>query len=256
MRAAALRRCLMAWVCLATPPTAWATHPIQAFQYAFRPDHGELRITGGFAGFDLAYQLQGSFQLMLDPFPHHPDEVQAKFFEVDATLRGPEPFDGASLDDLLNLSGGKGKIDGPALIHFVGEDSQGAPWQIDAMHLDIGLKLDGSNKPPCCDFFHYELHDLIAVQIFSPQPSADFDGDYDVDRDDLRIWIRVMNQGRPSPRADADGDHDTDGSDWLLWQQQFGQRVLNFAPVPEPASILTALIGVAGVLVRRRRMRT
>ena len=243
------------WVFLAALPQAWATHPLRAFEYEFLRDAGEFRITGGFAGFDLSYQLKGGFHLMLDTHPHSSEGEQAKIFDVNAVLDGPAPFDGASLDDLVNLSGLTGKIDGPSLIRFAGHDNQLAPMRVDAMHLDIGLKLDGYNRPPCCDFFNYELKNLIAQQVFSPPHNADFDGDFDVDNDDLKIWIRVFSHPPNDVRsADADGDGDTDGNDYLVWQQQFGRGIDSVAgtAIPEPATWFTLILGVVGLAASRK----
>jgi len=75
-----------------------------------------------------------------------------------------------------------------------------------------------------------------------PSFPADFDGDGDVDADDLTQWHNDFAQNSGS---DADGDGDSDGHDFLAWQRQFGSGQASAAvSVPEPASwvLLTATV--------------
>lgn len=55
----------------------------------------------------------------------------------------------------------------------------------------------------------------LSAKLLSP---ANFDGDLDVDGDDL---ARVQNSYGIDAGGDVDGDGDTDGRDFLAWQQQF-----------------------------------
>jgi hypothetical protein len=77
---------------------------------------------------------------------------------------------------------------------------------------------------------------------------GDFDGDGDVDRDDLNKWKLRLG----SSEADADDDGDTDGADFLAWQEFSGLNVVPTVPVPEPSSWLLACVGV--LLSRRRQI--
>ena len=52
-----------------------------------------------------------------------------------------------------------------------------------------------------------------------PEPSADFDGDGNVNGDDFLIWQSGFGV---DDTGDADGDGDTDGDDFLIWQSEFG----------------------------------
>ncbi|MCC6494394.1 MAG: hypothetical protein IT424_15390 [Pirellulales bacterium] len=86
---------------------------------------------------------------------------------------------------------------------------------------------------------------------------GDFDGDGDVDVDDIFEWTSNFGSG---PGADADGDGDSDGADFLAWQQNLGTTaaVSTAASVPEPTAIGGMLCGMAVVLsqstiTRRRR---
>lgn len=78
--------------------------------------------------------------------------------------------------------------------------------------------------------------------------SGDFDGDNDVDGDDLTIWESAY---AVNDSGDADGDGDSDGDDFLIWQRNYGAGVLSAATaVPEPGAGLLAMIGL--VLAARR----
>jgi GH35 family endo-1,4-beta-xylanase len=79
--------------------------------------------------------------------------------------------------------------------------------------------------------------------------AADFDGDGDVDAQDLALWQTSQGAG---DAADADGDGDTDGADFLLWQQQNGltaspsaaASVAATVPEPRPLTMLTCVVAL------------
>ena len=96
---------------------------------------------------------------------------------------------------------------------------------------------------------HPELVLTFAAQTLL---AADFDGDLDVDGDDLSRWAGDFG----GSGADADGDGDSDGADFLAWQRQFGNGIASAASsqgVPEPAtSVLLAWLLLGGSAGRRR----
>ena len=82
-------------------------------------------------------------------------------------------------------------------------------------------------------------------------PDADFDGDCDVDGDDLDDWQSAYGSGGG---GDADSDTDTDGADFLVWQQEFtGPLGATTASVPEPTSATLALSFLALAALNRHR---
>jgi GH35 family endo-1,4-beta-xylanase len=87
--------------------------------------------------------------------------------------------------------------------------------------------------------------------------AADFDGDGDVDADDLAVWQLNHEMGSG---ADADGDDDADGADWLAWQQQLGlveaaplPRAAASVNVPEPAPATLLVLAMLAIAAGKKR---
>jgi hypothetical protein len=89
--------------------------------------------------------------------------------------------------------------------------------------------------------------DNVRLVANSPPLTADFDGDGDVDHEDLVQWQDDFGQ---NGNSDADGDNDSDGGDFLAWQLENGSGV-GAAPiskaVPEPASCGLLILAAAGL---------
>jgi uncharacterized lipoprotein YddW (UPF0748 family) len=126
-------------------------------------------------------------------------------------------------------AGSNGMIDGPTLtidsIFFYGDG-------------DATIYLDTVSHNP--DGF-----------LAAPVP-GDFDGDGDVDSDDLTQWQGDFGL---NPDSDADNDGDSDGMDFLAWQQNFsGASPLSAASaVPEPSTAVLLFMGFT--LLNRGRVR-
>ncbi|MEQ8835221.1 MAG: PEP-CTERM sorting domain-containing protein, partial [Lacipirellulaceae bacterium] len=84
---------------------------------------------------------------------------------------------------------------------------------------------------------------------------ADFDGDGDVDGQDLTQWLGDYGANGDS---DANDDGNSDGADFLTWQQNFapsGSGALASSAVPEPSTtvlLILAITGTAGSARKRR----
>jgi hypothetical protein len=97
------------------------------------------------------------------------------------------------------------------------------------------------------------LQNVDVDQYITVRTPGDFNGDGQVDGDDLFSWQTVFGQGGAS---DADLDGDADGADFLWWQRQAGNGVrpsataVNVA-VPEPRAV--ALLAVSAGLACCRR---
>ncbi|NOZ38645.1 MAG: sugar dehydrogenase [Planctomycetes bacterium] len=90
---------------------------------------------------------------------------------------------------------------------------------------------------------------IIRRLVFDASP-GDFNGDGEVDADDLVIWNAQfgLSVGATVEEGDADGDFDVDGADFLRWQQQFTGSVeaASFPPanVPEPSTCGLIILGL------------
>ncbi|MEO2047218.1 MAG: PEP-CTERM sorting domain-containing protein, partial [Pirellulales bacterium] len=89
-------------------------------------------------------------------------------------------------------------------------------------------------------------------------PSANFDGDTDVDGHDFLIWQRGFGGPGVLSTGDANGDLVVDGVDLGIWQGQFGTTGLLSAvsaiTVPEPGTLALATLAAGlACLVRRKR---
>ena len=98
---------------------------------------------------------------------------------------------------------------------------------------------------------HRSGHPLLANQ-------GDFDGDGDIDGNDLLIWQN--NFPRTDGAAisfigDATGDGNVDGDDFLIWQNSFPYPAV-LSKTPEPASLGLLALGALLMLRRRRSMKT
>ncbi|WP_197530397.1 GH25 family lysozyme [Bythopirellula polymerisocia] len=84
------------------------------------------------------------------------------------------------------------------------------------------------------------------LEVTSTVSPGDFDGDGDVDGNDLTEWQAAYGN---TAGADADQDGDSDGQDFLTWQRNYtGSNLLTTATaVPEPSAI--CLIGFALALM-------
>jgi hypothetical protein len=110
----------------------------------------------------------------------------------------------------------------------------------------------------------------IATGAAKPFLVGDYDGNLQVDGEDLAAWTTAFEMMNSD--GDADGDGDSDGDDFLAWQRTVGNHGVQgaFQPtgivlydpasagaatVPEPAAAMLLAIAVASVAGRRSSRR-
>jgi probable HAF family extracellular repeat protein len=85
---------------------------------------------------------------------------------------------------------------------------------------------------------------------------GDFNGDGSVNSADLTNWQAGFGTSSDATHlaGDADGDLDVDGADFLAWQRQLGSPSCApaTAAVPEPATLLSLVLAMSAIILRRR----
>lgn len=75
-----------------------------------------------------------------------------------------------------------------------------------------------------------------------------------VDGADYVVWADNFLQNRRSwTQGDFNGDQFVDGADYTAWADNFAPAALTLAAVPEPSTLALAVVGVASVVLRRRK---
>ena len=142
---------------------------------------------------------------------------------------------------------------------FLDESSEWEAWiaagngQIDGTNVTIdSIQLFGASDA------QVYLDDIFwdPQAVFVPSIPGDFDGDGDVDGDDLIDWQTGFGTSGSAGIADGDADEDgdVDGSDFLVWQQNRTTPALSSqAAVPEPTTLGLTLTGFVALITRRRK---
>jgi hypothetical protein len=217
--------------------------------YEFLGAESELVVTGGFAGVNESYAVEGSFDLDIDPAAD-----TASFSSVDTVLHGRGSFNGSSLNDVLNMELLTGTVVNATTIQFTGRESQDLEVSLEAVLGDDSLQLTGGNVLECCDRFSYEL---IAAAVVVPQPPiiilGDVDGDGEVNGLDVDPFVDVLLSGLYQVEADMNEDQVVNGLD----VDPFVAAVVGggVQAVPEPSSWIILVIGalLLGYAARRQR---
>jgi hypothetical protein len=93
---------------------------------------------------------------------------------------------------------------------------------------------------------------LLQVQTYDLP--GDFDNNQIVDAADLTVWRNAVVAN--SAAGDTNGDGRSNGADFLIWQRYLGATnpaVAASAAVPEPSTIVGAMIAMLGLASRARR---
>jgi hypothetical protein len=260
------RHAIVVAVLLSLAGQAWAVPPIILREFTFDNDTSRLSITGGFAGIDQSYGIDGTFGLaigyeeLFDP-PTTSLVPFVRFAEVDAVLTGPPGllggpgwFGGADLDDMLNLTGLEGSfVDGPDRpgLLFTGVDGQGQPMQVRVTVENRQLRLRGGNDAGCCDFFNSQLDAYADIPFM-----GDVNRDGFIGIDDLNVVLGSFGQIRPplmGPDTDGDGYVGIADLNAVLREWNSGNLVTSPLTIPEPLTLCMILPAAACWVIGRRR---
>jgi hypothetical protein len=125
----------------------------------------------------------------------------------------------------------------------------------------IGVVDDGWNKATSTDSDPLSNNTIVAFTA-TAIPSADFDGDGDVDGGDFLAWQRGLGKpvGAMHAEGDADRDGDVDAADLTHWRSSFSAPATfagetASAVVPEPATALLALCVLTATIAAQRGKR-
>lgn len=93
---------------------------------------------------------------------------------------------------------------------------------------------------------------IAFYNAWAPQLDGDFNFDGAVDAADYTVWRDTQGATGPGLVADANGDGVVDGLDYAVWQGNYGATLAGGAgAVPEPASVVVALLALAGAACGR-----
>jgi hypothetical protein len=100
-----------------------------------------------------------------------------------------------------------------------------------------------------------EISTLDAGALLVPGVSGDYNLNGMVDAADYAVWRNEIDGGGAG-RADGNQDGNVDAADYDIWKSNFGQvaagSALNTSAIPEPATILSLLLGVLPIMIGRR----
>lgn len=142
-------------------------------------------------------------------------------------IDGVATLDGTLNVSLVNLGGGMFAPTLGNVFSIIEADSVGGTFST------LNLPTLASDK---MWFVGYE-ETAVTLKVTLP---GDFDGDGNVDNDDLAVW-----------KSGYGGNYS--GGDFLSWQRHLGQSIVGaVASVPEPSAAVLAAIGLTAMALRRR----
>ncbi|RIK83868.1 MAG: hypothetical protein DCC67_05590 [Planctomycetota bacterium] len=116
----------------------------------------------------------------------------------------------------------------------------------------------GLSQDPYYDDVQFTLIDNVKVStVTAPAEDADFDNDGDVDGEDFLVWQRGFGPTGTNATGDANGDNAVTAADLEVWKGKFGATppAASVSAVPEPATVIMAVLTAAGLAAASRRRR-
>jgi hypothetical protein len=100
-----------------------------------------------------------------------------------------------------------------------------------------------------------------SVNLSTPTPTGDYNGNHKVDAADYVLWRNTLTQTvTAGSGADGNADGTVNAGDYTFWRSKFGNSAgsgsgLGATAVPEPAAAVFAAITLAFGWLRRRPSR-
>lgn len=175
-------------------------------------------------------------------------------------------------------------LDGITLMAFerstLSSIQTGVSWEVANFNADVRIGLNAAEIGPGNTFEDFDAMMALAEEIETfygtqisgidfqplidyvdeaptPDFSADFDEDGDVDGADFLSWQRGYGilSGAAHSQGDANGSGTVDVFDWAVWQEQYGQIPLTATLlVPEPCCSLLSFVLLVHEFVLRGRL--
>ncbi|HVT27951.1 MAG TPA: dockerin type I domain-containing protein [Lacipirellulaceae bacterium] len=115
------------------------------------------------------------------------------------------------------------------------------------------------NLPALASGLMWNASRLATAGVLSVQLVGDYNGNGVVDAADYIVWRKALGQSGVGLAADGNGNGKVDEGDYVVWQTNFGQSAIaaattinDPATVPEPASLILAMIGAAAISASAR----
>jgi len=222
--------------------------------YEFLCGRSTVVQTGGFAGVNITYPIQGEFSLRRDA------GGGAVFEDVDAELGPPEFW--YSLGELFNMTELTGFVVDATNIKFVGLTQggiRGVKIRIDVTLQNNLAVLTGEfdQNDLVNDGFRYELS--AVGRLHGTARPGDTDGNDIVDGWDCNNLVAQFGGTPGADSADFNGDGIVGLEDFAILRSHFGSGVAS-APdarfgvtAPEPATLILMAGGLPLLLKRKRR---
>jgi beta-glucanase (GH16 family) len=123
------------------------------------------------------------------------------------------------------------------------------------LNLAVGGDFDGD---PDASTTFPQYMDVDYVRVWKKQTGlvGDYNQDGTVNSADYAVWRSTLGQSGIGLAADGSGNGTVDTADYTMWASNFGATASGAgasAAVPEPASMVLAVIGLTALVLRQRR---